>query len=170
MGLDMYLTGKRSIYGDHGRKEKIGNKTYEVDSIIVDLAYWRKHSDLHGYIVQTFAEGKDECQDIEFDEGNIKAIMEAIKAHELPSTSGFFFGQSYRHGAKVQADWGVSQAEYDEGYVRQQAEDLAVFESALEFLSVKDTALERRIAKLPAEGGRKPYFSDYRSVIYKASW
>lgn len=47
MGLDMYLEGK----------EHIGGET-------VELGYWRKHPDLHGYIVGTFADGKDICQEI----------------------------------------------------------------------------------------------------------
>jgi hypothetical protein len=27
-----------------------------------EVGYWRKHPDLHGYIVETFADGVDACQ------------------------------------------------------------------------------------------------------------
>jgi hypothetical protein len=61
---------------------------------IYELGYWRKHPNLHGYIVQEFADGKDECQEIPLGEDELIQIMEAVKANELPHTTGFFFGVS----------------------------------------------------------------------------
>jgi hypothetical protein len=71
MGLDMYLS-----YND----EEIG--------------YWRKHPNLHGYIVREFASGEDKCQPIKLNASDIKQIMDAVYKAELPTTSGFFFGTS----------------------------------------------------------------------------
>lgn len=73
MGLDMYLM-------DEATNTEIG--------------YWRKHPNLHGYIVNTFANGVDECQKIPLSEDDIKNIIQAVKTKSLPHTTGFFFGSS----------------------------------------------------------------------------
>jgi len=75
MGLDMML------YGDDG-------------SDAVEIAYWRKHPDLHGYIVSEFAGGVDECQRIDLSASNLDQILQAVKDKNLPHTEGFFFGTS----------------------------------------------------------------------------
>src|SRR5271169_4939574 len=87
MGLDMYLTGDRLI---HSRSRERGQKKGEW----IDLGYWRKHPNLHGYIVESFADGKDECQRIHLSIDYIHMILAAIEAEDLPATSGFFFGES----------------------------------------------------------------------------
>jgi hypothetical protein len=89
MGLDMYLTGTK-IFRGGGRPTKRGQKKGEL----IDLGYWRKHPNLHGYIVEHFAGGKDECQEIGLHSDDLRQIIEAIEAEELPETSGFFFGNS----------------------------------------------------------------------------
>lgn len=85
MGLDMYLQGRtwpksEDTDDDYDRYEKLG--------------YWRKHPNLHGYIVQTFADGVDECQLIELTKLDLLAIIEAVQTDALPLTKGFFFGVS----------------------------------------------------------------------------
>lgn len=89
MGLDMYLNGRLYCYEN---SEKVDG--YEVSEKELELGYWRKHPDLHGYIVQTFAKGVDECQKIELDVDDLFNIIEAIKTKKLPHTEGFFFGSS----------------------------------------------------------------------------
>ena len=78
MGLDMYVEGWK-------------------DGILVEseLGYWRKHPDLHGYIVQNLAGGLDECQKIPLSLENLENTLEAVQKDLLPPTSGFFFGKSY---------------------------------------------------------------------------
>jgi hypothetical protein len=76
MGLDMYLCGK--------------NKNNEE----IELGYWRKHPDLHGYIVQNFAGGVDECQRIPLSAMDLASIVSDIEDKKLPKTEGFFFGSS----------------------------------------------------------------------------
>lgn len=89
MGLDMYLEGRTFNWE---RKEK--RDGFRVKGVMLELGYWRKHPDLHGYIVQTFANGVDECQVIELNEDALENILQAVKDDRLPKTTGFFFGTS----------------------------------------------------------------------------
>lgn len=80
MGLDMYLFSR--LPGSEDRTE---------------VAYWRKHPDLHGFIERTFYRGQEEfnCVEQPLTEQDIDRIQAAVRARELPLTSGFFFGNSY---------------------------------------------------------------------------
>jgi hypothetical protein len=89
MGLDMYLEGHRF---DFDEKEQVDG--FPVKQKVLELGYWRKHPNLHGYIVETFADGVDECQEIALGKEEIEKIMEAVKNRNLPMTTGFFFGES----------------------------------------------------------------------------
>ena len=88
MGLDMYLTGKKHLFP----------QTYDYEDgfpIVMRelrLGYWRKHPNLHGYIVQTFAKGEDNCKPIELTVEDLKQIRGAVEGENLPHTEGFFFG------------------------------------------------------------------------------
>jgi len=95
MGLDMYLTGEKHYFAYPPEEARISIEDgFEVRSKMLRLGYWRKHPNLHGYIVNTFADGEDKCQQIELDESRIAEIISAIKAENLPHTEGFFFGAS----------------------------------------------------------------------------
>jgi hypothetical protein len=95
----MYLKGRKFFAFDAETRLEDG---FEIEAIEVKLGYWRKHPNLHGYIVQTFAEGRDECQEIELSLEDLEKIIEAIKAKELPKTEGFFFGSS--DGSETEED------------------------------------------------------------------
>jgi hypothetical protein len=56
MGLDMYLTGEKFLM-----TRNLEEDGFRLRSKTLELGYWRKHPNLHGYIVQTFADGTDEC-------------------------------------------------------------------------------------------------------------
>lgn len=95
MGLDMYLCGRKSLMENF--KEPARNRTedgHRVSIVEIDLGYWRKHPDLHGFIVQNFAEGQDTCQEIDLGEADLQKVVEAVERGELPETEGFFFGSS----------------------------------------------------------------------------
>lgn len=94
MGLDMYLEGELSPMGPPPGPQQDG---FPVVKTVLELGYWRKHPNLHGYIVQTFAEGVDECQSIFLGKEDCQKIAKAILEDELPTTSGFFFGDSEWH-------------------------------------------------------------------------
>lgn len=119
MGLDMYLSGEKYSMQ---RDRKRGDRKSEV----FDLGYWRKHPNLHGYIVETFADGSDECQQIELSPEDIRKIIAAIKARELPPTTGFFFGES-------------------EDTDEQIAHDVEIFEDALRWLETTESYVIRSV-------------------------
>jgi hypothetical protein len=95
MGLDMYLNGKKFLWTNWNEPSKnLTEDGFEVKEKILRLGYWRKHPNLHGFIVNTFAGGEDECQEIELSNADIRKIIDAVKAKALPHTTGFFFGVS----------------------------------------------------------------------------
>lgn len=114
-----------------------------MKNIDVELGYWRKHPDLHGYIVRQFNDGDDDCREIELDVDAINQIMITIMAEQLPHTEGFFFGGS--PSKKNES----AQTEIDE----QKEADLKIFKAALEW--VQQEGEERR---------------EWRSIAYCASW
>jgi hypothetical protein len=79
MGLDMYLTGHRFMHS-MDKPKKGSRERGEKKGELIDLGYWRKHPNLHGYIVQTFAAGEDECQEIDLSVESIHMILAAILA------------------------------------------------------------------------------------------
>ena len=103
MGLDMYLVGE--VYHEGASfnntpnpddpREKID--CYPVQSSRLECGYWRKHPDLHGYIVNTFADGEDKCQKIYLTAEECNQVADALLKDELPHTEGFFFGKSEWH-------------------------------------------------------------------------
>src|ERR1035437_458288 len=99
MGLDMYLTGKKSFsrWKDTKNGEPNPPMTDQdgdpIEESSVELGYWRKHPNLHGYIVKAFADGVDECQPIILAEADLVNIIDRVNHDALPETSGFFFGK-----------------------------------------------------------------------------
>jgi hypothetical protein len=66
-----------------------------------EIAYWRKHPNLHGWMAElwmvreTGGEGdtdKFNSVELELTADDLDDLEAVIKARELPSTSGFFFG------------------------------------------------------------------------------
>jgi hypothetical protein len=109
MGLDMYLDGEKYLWTDHLSPENnLREDGYRVKTRTIELAYWRKHPDLHGYIVNTFAEGVDNCQPIALEATDIETIIEAVARDNLPHTEGFFFGAS--DGTEKQEDLRIFRA------------------------------------------------------------
>lgn len=136
MGLDMYLSGDKYYVPDYktlqdeyeAGKERPSpseartlGKPVDADgehmsSTRHDLGYWRKFSPLHKYIVDTFADGVDECQKIDLTEDDLETIAQALTDATLPSNDdcgGFFFGdgemwdemkaEAARHAEKIRA-------------------------------------------------------------------
>lgn len=124
MGLDMYLTGEKFIMNTSLSPQEDG---FRLSSMTLELGYWRKHPNLHGYIVKTFADGKDECQSIDLGvPDRIRTIIAAVKARELPDTTGFFFGVSDSSEERM-------------------AKDIAIFEKALEWLETDEPGIFRSV-------------------------
>ena len=108
MGLDMFLEGTKFLAYTESPDERPTEDGYHVKERILDLGYWRKHPDLHGYIVRTFADGVDACQIISLSVDDLAKIIEAVKARELPHTTGSFFGES--RGDEIQRDVEIFEA------------------------------------------------------------
>ena len=127
MGLDMYLEGDKYYKENFDEpKNNLMEDGFRLKTKRLDLGYWRKHPNLHGYIVKQFANSKDDCHDIELGADDIQTIIEAIKGDSLPETAGFFFGQSYTGND-------------GESYDAQKREDITVFKKALKWMNEKDS-------------------------------
>ena len=113
MGLDMYLDMRNDRYFSEYSKPEgmemaqileimdqlgiphIKGMDDEVISVEISqrVGYWRKHANLHGFIVSNFAQ-EDDCEPIYLSTTSIEAVIEAITDDELYETEGFFFGKS----------------------------------------------------------------------------
>jgi hypothetical protein len=78
MGLDMYLDGRRFLF-----KEQFDENGDKIRMINVDLGYWRKNYNLHTYIIDQFAEGVDDRENVELQVRNIQQILEALRNGEI---------------------------------------------------------------------------------------
>lgn len=95
MGLDMYLKGKKHIYKNWQQPDNnIYVDGFRLQEQILEMGYWRKHPNLHGFIVQSFCDGIDECEEIDLEKEHVQVIIDAVINKRLPVTQGFFFGQS----------------------------------------------------------------------------
>ena len=89
MGLDQYANARRGegIVDDEGY-------TYYEDSM--ELAYWRKHPNLQGWMQELYYEkggaGDFNCVDVELTLDDLDDLEESLDEKALPETVGFFFG------------------------------------------------------------------------------
>jgi hypothetical protein len=103
MGLDMYAYAGRSGQRDEFYEKAQWNEdTKEFDSPVskpIELAYWRKHPSLHGWMEQLWQ--KKNPEDISTFNGieleltweDIDDLERAVRNGKLPFTEGFFFGK-----------------------------------------------------------------------------
>lgn len=115
MGLDMYLTAS-NFFWSHEENESIkeareiiaktlGLKSAsEIQSVKLNLAYWRKVNWIHNWFVENVQGGQDNCGEYYVTRDqleNLKNLCDEIiasrdkdKAMELlPPVDGFFFGK-----------------------------------------------------------------------------
>lgn len=90
MGLDMYACTIN--------REPPRPVDFKADDA-VEIHYWRKHPNLHGWMERLYREkgGKDDsfnCVNLQLTRADLDALDDAIRSRSLPSTSGFFFGES----------------------------------------------------------------------------
>lgn len=100
MGLDMWI---------FGREHRVWTNDPDATDLVesgddLELAYWRKHPNLHGYIVKQFAGGVDKCQNIPLTATDLLDIIEASRSRQLPHTEGFFFGVSNMDEDEIELD------------------------------------------------------------------
>ena len=89
MGLDQYGLARRGE-----AKTDDEGYTYYEDSM--ELAYWRKHPNLQGWMEDLYhekgGEGEFNCVDLELTLEDLEALEESLDEEALPETAGFFFG------------------------------------------------------------------------------
>ena len=138
MGLDMYLSKRTYVRNwEHQKTEerhevvvtKGGQPTKinpnKVTYIIEEAGYWRKANAIHKWFVDNCQDGVDDCRDAYVGFNDLQALLDLCriviidksKAEQLlPSTSGFFFGNT----------------EYDEWYYNDIQNTIEILEKALE--------------------------------------
>jgi hypothetical protein len=84
MGLDQYAVIRSDTKDENGQWET------------AELAYWRKHPNLQGFMESLYYEkggtGEFNCVDVELTLEDIDALEECVMEGSLPETGGFFFG------------------------------------------------------------------------------
>lgn len=96
MGLDQYAFIVFPVSEHKGIEEEDNRE---------DIAYWRKHNRLHGWMENLYvAKGGKEtfnCIDLELTLEDLDKLEKDIKSSSLPHTQGFFFGDdSYSYDDK----------------------------------------------------------------------
>ena len=105
MGLDQYATARKgeprkvpqtwTTTDADGNEEEVVEYYNEWDDEI-QLAEWRKHPNLQGWMQELYyekgGEGEFNCVDLELTLEDLDALEATLDEEELPETVGFFFG------------------------------------------------------------------------------
>jgi hypothetical protein len=110
MGLDQYAyavrPNKANTDFSYVREsiEQVGENDTITTESYVQISYWRKHPNLQGWMEDLFyqkasaqgyhAEQGFNCQPIRLTWDDLKELESAVLGEALPSTEGFFFGES----------------------------------------------------------------------------
>ena len=89
------LTKRRIIIGLDQYAHKI--VAHDTDNR-EEIAYWRKHPNLQGFMEQLWrekgGEGEFNCVDVELTLDDLEELEASVEGAELPETDGFFFGDN----------------------------------------------------------------------------
>ena len=105
MGLDQYATARKgeprkvpqtwTTTDADGNEEEVVEYYNEWDDTI-ELAEWRKHPNLQGWMEELWyekgGEGEFNCVDLELTLKDLDALEATLDEEALPETAGFFFG------------------------------------------------------------------------------
>jgi hypothetical protein len=109
MGLDMYLNARRFLWSaEDSLVDRLSSEFPELDGakikqVTAEVGYWRKANAVHKWFVDNVQKGVDDCGTYEVSTEQLKELLDIInqvlsnkkKASVLlPSTSGFFFGNT----------------------------------------------------------------------------
>ena len=104
MGLDQYAyAASKANAKDEYYEEKYERGNENAVDPTIELAYWRKHPNLHGWMEQLWRDKTDQHDvddpmfngiELELTFEDIMQLEEDIKNGNLPPTSGFFFGSN----------------------------------------------------------------------------
>jgi len=103
MGLDMYAyaAANEKQYEEFWANGEYDPDTKDYVNTVVrkpkELAYWRKHPNLHGWFHREWTnqgnQGNFNGDQLEIDWAMLERLEYAVINGELPGTSGFFFGE-----------------------------------------------------------------------------
>ena len=102
MGLDMYayVAARAGEYDEYYAAEGTyadGEWTVPGKTKPRELAYWRKHPNLHGWMRRLWEsqgnEGDFNGDELELTWADLDALELAVTHGQLPGTTGFFFGE-----------------------------------------------------------------------------
>ena len=107
MGLDQYAVARKGeprtvkseyTYTDQDGVEKEGFEEYLEWEDTIELAEWRKHPNLQGWMENLWyekgGEGEFNCVELELTLENLDALEATLDEEALPETAGFFFGSN----------------------------------------------------------------------------
>ena len=97
MGLDMYASRRAKIILVNSKKSNDKLNLSVGNTSAQEIAYWRKHNRLHGWMEElwrekTGEEGDFNCEELQLELIDITNLEKAILKNKLPQTEGFFFG------------------------------------------------------------------------------
>ena len=98
-----YVTGRKGQQDEFNQTAELDATTNEFVSKTVtkpvELAYWRKHPSLHGWMEQLWQRKNPEDMstfngvELELTWEDIDELEQAVRHGQLPFTEGFFFGK-----------------------------------------------------------------------------
>ncbi len=99
MGLDMYAF---KVKPEDAVDATTLKPRDEVSESPEEIAYWRKHHDLHGWMEQLWvtktggnpAGDTFNCRPVRLDEDDLFELEQDVRRNNLPQTTGFFFGNN----------------------------------------------------------------------------
>ena len=107
MGLHQYAVARkgkpRTVKSEYTYTDHDGNEHEDVEEYLewddtIELATWRKHPNLQGWMQNLYYEkgGGEEfnCVDLELTLDDLNALEATLDEEELPETIGFFFGSN----------------------------------------------------------------------------
>ena len=103
MGLDMYAyaAANEKQYEEYWADGEYDPDTKDYVNTVVrkpkELAYWRKHPNLHGWFHKEWLDqgntGDFNGDQLEIDWAMLERLNDAVVNRDFPRTSGFFFGE-----------------------------------------------------------------------------
>ena len=107
MGLDQYATARkgepRTVKNEYTYTDLDGNEHKDVEEYLewedtIELAEWRKHPNLQGWMENLWyekgGEGEFNCVELEITLNDLNALEATLDEEALPETAGFFFGNN----------------------------------------------------------------------------
>jgi len=87
MGLDQYAYRASAIESNENKDEQRE-----------EIAYWRKHPNLQGWMESLYrekgGEGEFNCVDVELTLEDLDNLLSTVNEDSLPETQGFFYGEN----------------------------------------------------------------------------